>query len=64
MGKIVKKKHTKENPVDNSDIDFSEADALSEEDIVKNAENDPDAKPFSEEELKKIKVKKRHSSDG
>ena len=57
--KIIQKEHSKENPIDNSDIDFEKADALTEEEIEERAKNDPDSIPFSEEELKKIKIRRR-----
>ena len=59
MSKIIRQKHTKENPVDNSDIDFSTVDALSDEEIEQRANSDPDSLPFSDEDLKKLKIKKR-----
>ncbi|MDH5179602.1 MAG: hypothetical protein OEZ39_17085 [Gammaproteobacteria bacterium] len=31
MGKIIQTEHSKDKPVDNSDIDFTEADGLTEE---------------------------------
>ena len=41
--KIFQKEHSKENPIDNSDIDFEKADALTDEEIEERAKNDPDA---------------------
>jgi len=35
MSKIIQQEHTKNNPVDNSNIDFTKADALTEEEIDK-----------------------------
>ena len=58
--KIFQKEHSKENPIDNSDIDFEKADALTDEEIEERAKNDPDSQPFSEEQLKKIKIRKRN----
>jgi hypothetical protein len=57
MGKTIKQEHSKENPVDTNDIDFSKADALTDEEIEENAKNDPDSLPFTEEQLKKINIK-------
>lgn len=61
MSKIIQKEHSKENPIDNSDIDFTKADELTEEEIEEKAKSDPDSLPFTEEQLKKIKIKKRHN---
>jgi hypothetical protein len=58
MSKIIQKEHTKENPIDNSDIDFTKADNLTDEEIEKMANDDPDSLPFTEEDLKSLKVKK------
>ena len=64
MGKTIQQKHTKEKPVDNSDIDFKKADELTEEEIEESAKNDPDSLPFTDEELKKAKIRKRHKKNG
>lgn len=58
--KIIQKEHSKEKPIDNSDIDFEKADALTDEEIEERAKNDPDSLPFSEEQLKKIKIRRRN----
>lgn len=58
--KIIQKEHSKEKPIDNSDIDFDKADALTDEEIEKRAKNDPDSLPFSEEQLKKIRIRRRN----
>jgi len=63
MGKIIQKEHSKENPVDNSDVDFDKADALSEEEIEERAKSDPDSLPFTEDQLKKVKIRKRHKGN-
>ncbi|WP_299940085.1 hypothetical protein [uncultured Microbulbifer sp.] len=60
MSKIIRKEHSKDNPIDNSDIDFTKADALTDKEIEERAKRDPDSLPFTEEELKKIKIKRRH----
>ena len=60
MRKIRTKKHTKDNPIDTSHIDFSNADALTEEEIEERAKNDPDSIPFTEEQLKKTNFRRRH----
>lgn len=60
MSKITQKEHSKDKPIDNSDIDFTKADELTEEEIEERAKSDPDSLPFSEEQLKKVKVRKRH----
>jgi len=62
MSKIIKQEHTKEKPVDNSDIDFTKADSLTEDEIEQRANNDPDSLPFTEEDLKSLKVKKKRST--
>lgn len=59
MSKIIKQEHTKDNPIDNSDIDFTKADSLTEEEIEERAKNDPDSLPFTEEDLKNNTIKKR-----
>ncbi len=63
MNKIIRQEHTKDSPIDNSDIDFSEADALTDEEIEAQAKNDPDSLPFTEEQLKEVKLKRRRRSD-
>lgn len=60
MSKIIRKEHSKDNPIDNSDIDFTKADTLTDKEIEERAKRDPDSLPFTEEELKKIKIKRRH----
>lgn len=60
MGKIIQQEHTKENPVDNSNIDFQKVDELTEAEIEERAKNDPDSLPFTDEDLKKVKIRKRH----
>lgn len=62
MSKITKKEHSKVNPVDNSDIDFTEVDELTEEELEENAKSDPDSLPFTGEQLKKVKIRRRHKS--
>lgn len=62
-GKIIQKEHSKENPIDNSDIDFDKADALTDEEIEERAKNDPDSLPFTEEQLRKIKIRRRNKKD-
>jgi hypothetical protein len=64
MSKIIQKEHTKDKPIDNSDIDFTKADNLTDEEIEERAKRDPDSLPFSEEELKKVKIKRRHKDNG
>ncbi len=64
MEKIMKQEHSKENPIDNDDIDFSKADALTEKEIEENAKNDPDSLPFTEEQLKKVSIKRRNKNNG
>lgn len=56
--------HSKEKPIDNSDIDFEKADALTDEEIEERAKNDPDSLPFSEEQLKKIIIRRRGKENG
>jgi len=63
MGKIIQKEHSKENPVDNSDVNFDKADALTEEEIEERAKSDPDSLPFTKEQLKKVKIRKRHKGN-
>ena len=58
--KIIQKEHSKEKPIDNTDIDFEKADALTDEEIEKRAKDDPDSQPFSEEQLKNVKIKRRN----
>jgi hypothetical protein len=60
MSNTIRKKHSKDRPIDNSDIDFSKADKMSDEEIEKRAKDDSDSIPFSEEQLKKVKVRKRN----
>ena len=62
MSKITRQEHSKDKPIDNSDIDFSKADGMSEEEIEERAKSDPDSVPFSEEQLKKVKIRKRHKT--
>jgi hypothetical protein len=62
MSKITRQEHSKDKPIDNSDVDFSKADEMSEEEIEKRAKSDPDSVPFSEEQLKKVKIRKRHKT--
>ncbi|MES2674456.1 MAG: hypothetical protein V4660_09450 [Pseudomonadota bacterium] len=57
--KIIQKEHSKKIPIDNSDIDFEKADALTDKEIEERAKNDPDSLPFSEEQLKRIKIRRR-----
>jgi len=59
---MVKKqtKYSKENPVDNSDIDFTKADQLTDEEMEERAKSDSDSLPFTDEELKHVKIKRRH----
>jgi hypothetical protein len=64
MSKIIQKEHTKDKPIDNSDIDFSKADRMSDKEIEERAKNDPDSIPFSEEELKKVKIRRRNKDNG
>ncbi len=40
---------------DNSDIDWTEFDKMSDEEAHRKAVDDPDAKPWTEEELKEFK---------
>ncbi len=61
--KIIQKEHSIEKPIDNSDIDFEKVDALTDEEIEERAKNDPDSLPFSEEQLKKIKIRRRNSEN-
>ena len=60
MSKIIQKEHSKEKPIDNSDIDFTKADELTDQEIEERAKSDPDSLPFSEEQLKKVKIRRRH----
>ncbi len=64
MSKIIQKKHRKDKPIVNSDIDFSKADRMSDKEIEERAKNDPDSIPFSEEELKKVKIRRRNKENG
>ena len=41
MGKIIRTEHSKENPVDNSDIDFTKADQLTDEEMEERAKVTP-----------------------
>ncbi len=61
--KIIQKEHSKENPIDNSDIDFEKADALTDEEIEERAKKDPDSLPFSADQLKNIKIKRRNKEN-
>ncbi len=63
MGKITRQEHSKDKPIDNSDIDFTKADKMSDEEIEKRAKSDPDSLPFSDEQLKKVKIRKRHKTN-
>jgi len=63
MGKIIQKEHSKKNPVDNSDVDFDKADALTDNEIEERAKNDPDSLPFTEDQLKKVKIRKRNKGN-
>lgn len=61
--KIVQREHSKDKPIDNSDIDFEKADSLTDEEIEERAKNDPDSLPFSEEQLKKLKIRRRNKDN-
>ncbi len=63
MGKITRTEHSKENPVDNSDIDFTKSDQLTDKEVEERAQSDPDSRPFTDEELKHVKIKRRHQKD-
>ncbi|MCF6254863.1 MAG: hypothetical protein L3K25_00915 [Gammaproteobacteria bacterium] len=54
MGEIIKRKHKH----DNSHIDFSEADAMTEEDIEAAAKRDPDAQPLTEKDIKNLNIRR------
>jgi len=59
------KKYTKEEIEQMEDLtDYDRVDSMSEEEVRKNAESDPDAPLQSEEDLKKFKrVKKNRGTD-
>jgi len=59
MSKIIQQEHTKEKPVDNSDIDFTKADDLTDEEIEERANNDSDAPPITQKDLISLKVKRK-----
>ncbi len=63
MGKIIRTEHSKENPADNSDIDFTKVDQLTDDEMEERAKSDPDSLPFTDEELKHVKIKRRHQKD-
>lgn len=54
MSEIIRRKHK----YDSSHIDFSEADAMNEEDIEAAAKRDPDAQPLTEENIKNLNIKR------
>lgn len=60
MSKTIKQEHSKDKPIDNSDVDFTKADEMTDEEIEKGAKSDPDSLPFSEDQLKKVKIRRRH----
>lgn len=47
----------------NDDIDFEKADAFTDEEIEERAKCDPDSLPFSEEQLKNIKIRRTHKEN-
>ncbi len=63
MGKIIRTEHSKENPADNSDIYFTKVDQLTDDEMEERAKSDPDSLPFTDEELKHVKIKRRHQKD-
>ncbi|VAW55753.1 hypothetical protein MNBD_GAMMA07-1010 [hydrothermal vent metagenome] len=58
MGKIMTREHKPGTPFDDSHIDYSEADALTEEQIENAAKSDPDAQPLTEEHIKNLKIRR------
>ena len=62
MSKIIRQEHSKDKPVDNSDVDFTKADEMSDDEIEEGAKSDPDSIPFSDEQLKKVKIRRRHKT--
>lgn len=62
-GRIVQQEHSKDNPNDNSDIDFEKADSLTDKEIEERAENDPDSLPFSEDQLRRVDIRKSNKKD-
>jgi len=52
------REHTPDAPFDDSNIDYSEADALTEEQIENAAKSDPDAQPLTEEDIKHLKIRR------
>jgi hypothetical protein len=60
--KIVQKEHSKEKPIDNSDIDFYKADALTDEEIEERAKTDPDAPVISAKFAKKARKLNQNKS--
>lgn len=63
MGKIIRTEHYKENSVDTGDIDFTKADKLTDKEIEERAKNDPVSRPFTDEEIKHVKIKQRHQKN-
>jgi len=55
MSKKIQKNHSKDKPFDNSDIDFTKVDELTEEDIEERAKNDPDAPIVDPKKVKQVK---------
>lgn len=60
MGKIITRKHNPDEPFDDSDIDYSKADSMTEEQIEEAAKADPDAQPLTEEQTNKLKIRRPH----
>ena len=60
LNKIVQKEHSKEHPVDTSDIDFEKADALTDEEIEERAKKWPWFFAFHGRVAEKIKMEKKN----
>jgi hypothetical protein len=60
LSKIIRQEHSKDKLIDNSDVDFSKADGMSEEEIEGRAKSDPDSLIITPASAKKIKPIKRN----
>ena len=55
MGKTIKYTRNTDEPFDDSDIDYSKIDDISDEEVNQHALNDPDAQPLTKQQLLNFK---------
>lgn len=63
MGTDSIKKNPGEN-INDSDIDYSRADAMTDEEIEEAARRDEDAKPLTEDDIRKLKIRRPNQPKG